>query len=127
MMSHDIYTKRRQHLSLYLDPLFRETLMRKPRDFDSDLKLLEQKARDLKERKVRALGELVVATGADALGLDLLAGALLGAVTTTDASTREAWSRGGARFFRDRTGGDQRQVVDAVGSAPPPARSPSSP
>jgi DNA-binding protein H-NS len=37
--------------------------MRKPRDFDAELKALEDKARGLKTRKVRQLGELVIATG----------------------------------------------------------------
>ena len=41
--------------------------MRKPRDFDAELKALVDKARNLKSRKVQQLGELVVATGADAL------------------------------------------------------------
>ncbi len=40
--------------------------MRKPRDFDAELKSLEDKARDLKSRKVQQLGELVISTGADA-------------------------------------------------------------
>ena len=39
--------------------------MRKPRDFDGELKALQDKARDLKSRKVHQLGELVIATGAD--------------------------------------------------------------
>lgn len=49
--------------------------MRKPRDFDAELKALEDKAKDLKTRKVQQLGELVIATGADALTPDELAGA----------------------------------------------------
>jgi conjugative transfer protein TraD len=36
-----------------------ERLMRKPRDFDAELKALGDKARDLKSRKVQQLGELV--------------------------------------------------------------------
>ena len=40
--------------------------MRKPRDYDSELKALSDKARQLKERKVQQLGELAAATGADA-------------------------------------------------------------
>ena len=54
--------------------------MRKPRDFDSELRVLADKAKALKEKRVRQLGELVAATGADALDADLLVGALLGAV-----------------------------------------------
>jgi hypothetical protein len=56
--------------------------MRKPRDFDAELKVLEDKARDLKNRKVQQLGELVIATGADALTPEELAGALI-ALTDT--------------------------------------------
>jgi type II secretory pathway component PulK len=74
--------------------------MRKPRDIDSELKALEAKAKTLKERRVRQLGELIIATGADALDADLLAGALLGAVATKDAGAKEGWRRAGASFFQ---------------------------
>ena len=47
--------------------------MRKPRDFDAELKALNDKARQLKERKVHQMGELVIATGADALPIEQLA------------------------------------------------------
>jgi hypothetical protein len=74
--------------------------MRKPRDFDSELKALADKARQLKERRIRDLGELVTATGADALDVDLLAGALLNAAQAKDAGTKEAWRKSGAAFFQ---------------------------
>jgi len=74
--------------------------MRKPRDIDSELKALEAKARLLKEKRVRQLGELVIATGADALDADMLAGALLGAVATKDTNAREGWRKAGASFFQ---------------------------
>lgn len=74
--------------------------MRKPRDIDSELKALEAKAKTLKERRVRQLGELVIATGADALDTDLLTGALLGAVATKDSGAKEGWRKAGAGFFR---------------------------
>ena len=51
--------------------------MRKPRDFDAELKALDDKARELKDRKQRQLGELVIATSADSLPVEELAGALL--------------------------------------------------
>ena len=70
--------------------------MRKPRDFDAELKALEAKARALKERKVQQLGELVIATGADALDAETLAGALLKTMETNDAIKREAWRKRGA-------------------------------
>jgi len=69
--------------------------MRKPRDFDAELKALEDKAQDLKTRKVQQLGELVIATGADVLSAEELAGALLVQAETTDAGKREAWAKRG--------------------------------
>lgn len=77
--------------------------MRKVRDFDSELKVLESKTRSLKERKLRQLGELVSAAGADALDPDLLAGGLLAMVAATDADAKEGWRLRGAAFFQART------------------------
>ena len=76
--------------------------MRKPRDFDGELKALQDKACDLKSRKVQQLGELVMATGADALNADELAGALIVLAETKDSGKREAWARRGAAFFQSR-------------------------
>ena len=76
--------------------------MRKPRDIDSELKALEAKAKTLRERRVRQLGELVIGTGADALDAEMLAGALLGVVATKDTSTKEGWRKAGASFFRGK-------------------------
>lgn len=74
--------------------------MRKPRDFDAELKALNDKARLLRERKLVQLGELAVATGADVLPVEVLAGALLAAADTRDAVTKEAWRKRGATFFQ---------------------------
>ena len=74
--------------------------MRKPRDFDAELKALGDKARQLKDRKLVQLGELVIATGADTLPVEQLAGALLGAVESREASIREGWRKRGAAFFQ---------------------------
>ena len=76
--------------------------MRKPRDFDAELKAVGDKARDLKSRKVQQLGELVIATGADTLSADELAGALIVLTETKEAGKREAWARRGAAFFQSR-------------------------
>ena len=76
--------------------------MRKPRDFDVELKSLEDKTRDLKARKVQQLGELVISTGADALTADELAGALIVLAETKDAGKRGAWAKRGAAFFQSR-------------------------
>ena len=76
--------------------------MRKPRDFDSELKALADKAKQLKERRVRDLGALVTATGADALDADILAGALLDAAANTEKATVEGWRKRGAAFFQSK-------------------------
>ena len=76
--------------------------MRKPRDYDAELKALDDKARQLKTRKLQQLGELVIATGADALPIEQLAGALLLAVGNTDPAAREAQRVRGAAFFQGK-------------------------
>ncbi len=76
--------------------------MRKPRDFDAELKALDDRARGLKNRKVQQLGELVIAAGADVLGADELAGALIMMAETKDAARKEAWAKRGAAFFQSR-------------------------
>ena len=77
--------------------------MRKPRNFDAELKALGDKARDLKSRKVQQLGELVIATGADTFTANELAGALIVLAETKEAGKREAWARRGAAFFQGRS------------------------
>ena len=76
--------------------------MRKPRDIDAELKALHDKQKQLRARRVVQFGELVTATGADALDPETLAGALLDAVerTKADPSAKEAWRRKGDGFFR---------------------------
>ena len=76
--------------------------MRKPRDFDAELRALEHKAKSLKERRVRQLGELVAATGADALDAETLAGALLAMMEANDPARKESWRKRGQAFFRRR-------------------------
>ena len=76
--------------------------MRKVRDFDAELKALSEKAKTIKARKVEQLGALVAATGADALDVETLAGVLLDAVASKDASAKEAWRAAGEAFFRRR-------------------------
>ncbi|NJC35487.1 hypothetical protein GGR88_003016 [Sphingomonas jejuensis] len=76
--------------------------MRKVRDYDAELKALGDKARQLKARKVEQLGQLVAATGADALDAETLAGVLLDAVASKDAEAKEAWRAKGSAFFQRR-------------------------
>lgn len=102
--------------------------MRKPRDYDAELKALTDKAKQLKARKQSQLGELVIATGADELTLEELAGALLVAAGTSDAARKEAWRKRGAAFFQgtredagSRTGGEQGGAAKDDGRAQPPS------
>jgi type II secretory pathway component PulK len=74
--------------------------MRRPIDIDSELKALADKAKLLKERRVQQLGELVIATGADARDAETLAGALLEIKDTNDAARKESWRKRGAAFFQ---------------------------
>jgi len=77
--------------------------MRKPIDLDSELKVLADKAKQLKERQVRQLGELVVATSADTVDAEVLAGALLAVKGNSDMIRQEEWRASGAAFFQART------------------------
>ncbi len=98
--------------------------MRKPRDIDAELRALADRRRDLVARKITQLGELVVATGADTLDLETLAGALL-AAQQEDRLVQEGWRRSGAEFFQRRSAssrarrspdGDRRSPVQVRGA-----------
>lgn len=98
--------------------------MRKVRDFDAELKALNERAKLLRSRKIQQFGELIEATGADALEPDLLAGALLSVVAEKNKATTAAWSEAGARFFREtsrrssrRTPGDSEGGKAVSGTA----------
>jgi hypothetical protein len=88
--------------------------MRKPRDIDSELKALAERAKQLKERRVQQLGELVIATGADACEAETLAGALLVIAETTDAAKKESWRKRGNAFFQ----GTARKRDEGIASQP---------
>ena len=77
--------------------------MRKVRDYDAELKALSEKARLIKARKVEQLGALVVATGADALDLEVIAGMLRqGVMEAKLDSVKESWRAEGATFLKSR-------------------------
>jgi hypothetical protein len=102
-----------------------ETAVRKPRDYDAELKALSEKAQALKERKIRQLGELVIATGADALDVEVLAGGLLAMSTITEAGRKDTMRARGAAFFRDGsrgagdpTGANRGKPAQGGGDAP---------
>jgi len=74
--------------------------IRQPRDFDAALKTLTEKTKALKENKRKQLGDLIVATGADALDIETLAGALIATIQSTDAAQKQGWKKAGIEFFR---------------------------
>ena len=82
-------------------------MARKPRDYDAELQTLMDKAKKLKSQKTVQLGELVQVTGADALPVEALAGALLAAVEQSRKSPEAVarWTeRGQALFQQGNTG-----------------------
>lgn len=74
--------------------------MRKPKDIEAELAALAERAAALKACRVTQLGELVIASGADALGADILMGALSAAATEKNDQTRSQWRQRGEAFFR---------------------------
>jgi DNA-binding protein H-NS len=92
--------------------------MRKPRDFDTELKAINERAKVLQEKKLRQFGELVAATGADALPIEIVAGALLSA---RDAApdAKEAWRRRGAAFFQRSRKATGASAADSTGGEAP--------
>jgi len=89
--------------------------MRKPRDYDAELQALNDKAKQLKTRKQTQLGELVIATGADALGTEILAGVLLAAIGNDDPARKEAWRKRGTTFFQGSTNARRAAGKDTGG------------
>jgi len=92
--------------------------MRKPKDYDAELKALDERAQQLKSRKLQQLGELVIATGADNLPVEVLAGALLSATTSKDTAEREGWRARGAAFFQPALRARGSTGQGASGAAP---------
>ncbi|MHB8283152.1 MAG: conjugal transfer protein TraD [Caulobacteraceae bacterium] len=89
--------------------------MRTPRNIDAELKALADKAKGLKAKRLVQLGELVTITGADALDLETLAGALIAvAADAKNAEKLEAWRHDGAAFFQRR----RRKAKDASSGNP---------
>lgn len=82
--------------------------MRKPRDFDTALKTLTDKAKALQQTKRRQLGELIVATDADMIDVEILAGGLLTIVESKHKVQKDARRQRGVAFFR----GQSRQSAD---------------
>ena len=99
-------------------------MARKPRDYDAELQALMDKAKKLRSQKTVQLGELVQVTGADALPVEALAGALLAAVEQSKKSPEAIarWAeRGQALFQQDskgKRGGNKAGAAEPAGGPP---------
>ena len=93
-------------------------MARKPRDYDAELQALMDKARKVRTQKTTQLGELVQITGADALPMEALAGALLAVVKQgkdkPDILAR--WTEAGKAVFQ--SGGRRGKKATASDTAP---------
>jgi len=96
-------------------------MARKPRDFDAELQALMDKAKKVKSQKTVQLGELVQVTGADALPMEALAGALLAAVEQSKKSPEAVarWTERGQAAFQQ--GGKRGKKAEPGNPAPQPA------
>lgn len=96
-------------------------MARKPRDFDAELQALMDRAKKVKSQKTVQLGELVQLTGADALPMEALAGALLAAVEQSKKQPEavQRWAERGQAVFQ--AGGKRGKKTEPADPAPQPA------
>ncbi len=82
-------------------------MARKSRDYDTELQALMDRAKKLRGQKTVQLDELVQVTGADALPVEALAGALLAAVEQSKKSPEAVtrWAERGQALFQQGNGG----------------------
>ena len=98
-------------------------MARKPRDYDAELQTLMDKARKLKGQKTVQLGELVQVTGADALPIEALAGALLAAVEQSKKQPEALarWAERGQALFQQGSTSKRGSKAGAAEPAGGPA------
>ena len=98
-------------------------MARKPRDYDAELQALMDKAKKLKSQKTVQLGELVQVTGADALPIEALAGALLAAVEQSKKQPEALarWAERGQALFQQGSRGKRGGKASAAEPAGGPA------
>ncbi len=93
-------------------------MARKPRDYDAELQALMDKAKKVKTQKTTQLGELVQITGADALPMEALAGALMAVVKQSKDKPEilARWTEAGKAVFQP---GSKRGAKKAAGDPAP--------
>ena len=109
-------------------------MARKPRDYDAELQALMDKAKKVRTQKTTQLGELVQITGADAMPMEALAGALLAVVKQGKDKPEilARWTEAGRAVFQPGTkrgkakaAGDTAPGTPGInGSAPAPGGAP---
>ena len=80
--------------------------MTKTFDITDDLKLIEERARQLRTKQKNAIGDMVIATGAEKkLSANQLTGALLDVLdrAKADPSVKKKWEEIGEAFFRRKS------------------------
>lgn len=97
--------------------------MRKPRDFDAELKALQDKAKEIRARRVEHFGELLLAA-AEAEGVDVgdhkaVMGMLLRGFRRmkSDGSAKEAFAREGEEYFQVRTRARRHRAAKGASQA----------
>jgi hypothetical protein len=97
-------------------------MTRKPRNYDTELQALMDRAKKLKGQKTVQLGELVQVTGADALPIEALAGALLAAVEQSKKSPEAVtrWAERGQALFQQGSGGKRGKASASEPAGGPP-------
>jgi hypothetical protein len=97
-------------------------MTRKPRNYDTELQALMDRAKKLKGQKTVQLGELVQVTGADALPIEALAGALLAAVEQSKKSPEAVtrWAERGQALFQQGSGGKRGKASAGEPAGGPP-------
>ncbi len=98
--------------------LWNPPMARKPRDYDAELQALMEKAKKVKTQKTTQLGELIQVTGADALPIEALAGALLAALEQSKKQPEAVarWTERGQTFFQE--GGKRGKKSSTSNPAP---------
>lgn len=77
--------------------------MRKPRDFDAELKALDDRAKDSRRRRCNSWGNSSSPPGRTHSRRKNWGGALIVLAETKEAGKRQAWAKRGAAFFQGRT------------------------
>ena len=92
-----------------------EEFMRRSRHIDSEPNVFPDKARRLKDRRVRQLGEPIATTGAEVFDAEAFTGTLLGAAATKDSALLALRRKDGTAFFSGQAGLGRAPIMAQVG------------